>query len=384
MNFLSKISIPGTAIVYLTIISLLFSCASTTTRDSEGYIYVYNVEGVNEDDLEMNAKRKILENGLGDLIEGNSQAIDGQLKEKVLNSSVEGYVTFYTKIGPTRKKGIMYEIDAKGKVNKRAIEDALKNRYKEIGKPSFLMIIDENILGKSSAGASVTITENAMSSKFVDFDFLDRGQFMRILAREGGKTVGAYGNPTSEEKALAAAAEMEAQLLLVGKTEVSNAGEIEGSGLKSFQAAIQYKIFDVNTARLIASDNTSGAHPHINPTTGAQEAINKAIEKSYLKIRTQIETKWKPGTIIRVKFEGLTYDEFIDYDVRNIIRNIKGVNNINDKSSGNVNKMIVFEVEALFNGNTLYNKMRERKKDFGFDFTQKEVSPGSIHIQVKK
>ena len=70
--------------------------------------------------------------------------------------------------------------------------------------------------------------------------------------------------------------------------------------------------------------------------------------------------------------------------MRNIIRNIKGVNGVNDKSSGNVNKMIVFEVEALFNGNTLYNKMRERKKDFGFEFSQKEVSPGTIHIQVKK
>lgn len=372
------------SILLLSLIGAILSCASTPSRDTEGYIYVYNVEGVNKDDLEMNAKRKILENGLGDLIEGSSQAIDGQLKEKILNSTVEGYVTAYAQIGETRKKGIMLEIDAKGKVNKRAIEDALKIRYKDLGKPSFLMIIDETILGKSSAGSSVTITENAISGKFVDFDFLDRGQFMRILAKEGGKAIGAYGNPSSEEKALAAAAEMEAQLLLVGKTEVANAGEIEGSGLKSYQATIQYKIFDVNTARVLASDNAAGAAPHINPTTGAQEAINRAVDRSYPKIKSQIESKWKPGMLIRVKLEGLTYDEFIDSDMRNIIRNIKGVNGVNDKSSGNVNKMIVFEVEALFNGNTLYNKMRERKRDFGFDFTQKEVSPGTLHIVVQK
>ena len=365
---------------------MLQGCASTQTRDSDGYIYVYNVEGVNKDDLELNAKRKILENGLGDLIESNSQAIDGQLKEKVLNSSVEGYVTNYTQIGEARKKGIMLEIDAKGKVNKKALGDALKERYKDIGKPSFLMVIDEKVLGKSNTGGSVTITENAISGKFVDFDFLDRGQFTRILAKEGGKPVGVYGNPSSEEKVLAAAAEMEAQILLVGQTEVQSAGEVDPSvpNLKSYQATVRFKIFDVNSARIIASDNAAGAHVHVNPETGAQEAVGKAIDRAYPKIKEQVASKWKPGTIVRVKIEGLSYDDFIDKDVRGIIRNIKGVNGINDKNSGNVNNMIVFEVEALFNGNALYQKIRDRKSDFGFEFSGKEIKPSSIHIVVKK
>jgi hypothetical protein len=363
---------------------LLSGCASTSTRDSEGYIYVYNVEGVNKDDLELNAKRKILENGLGDLIEGSSQAIDGQLKEKIINSSTEGYVTNYTQIGEIRKKGIMLEIDAKGKVNKKAIGEALKERYKDIGKPSFLMVIDEKVLGKSNSGNSVTITENAIAGKFSEFDFLDRNQFTRILAKEGGKSIGVYGNPSSEEKVLAAAAEMEAQILLVGQTDVASAGEIENSGLKSYQATLRFKIFDVNSARIIASDNSAGAHAHINPETGAQEAIGKAVDKAYPKIRDQVASKWKPGTIVRVKIEGMSYDEFIDKDVRTTIRNIKGVNGVNDKNSGNVNNMIVFEVEALFNGNALYQKMRDRKSDFGFDFSSKEVKPSTIHIVVKK
>ena len=369
---------------YLLIPYFLFSCASASTRDSEGYIYVYNVEGVNKDDLELNAKRKILENGLGDLIEGSSQAIDGQLKEKIINSSVEGFVTNYTQIGESRKKGIMFEIDAKGKVNKKAVGDALKERYRDLGKPSFLMLIDEKVFGKSTSGGAVTITENAIAGKFTEFDFLDRNQFTRILAKEGGKTIGVYGNPSNEEKVLAAAAEMEAQILLVGQTDVVNAGEIEGSGLKSFQAVLKFKIFDVNSARILAADNASGAYPHINPDTGAQKAISKAVDEAYPKIRDQVASKWKPGTIVRLKIEGLTYDEFLDKDVRNVLRNIKGVNGVNDKSSGNVNNMIVVEVEALFNGNALYQKMRDRKSDFGFDFSSKEVKPSTIHIVVKK
>ena len=390
INIMFNLSVPKygrnlrTISVYIFIFLFSISCASTSTKDSEGYIYVYKVEGVNKDDLELNAKRKILENGLGDLIEGSSQAIDGQLKEKIINSSVEGFVTNYTQIGETRKKGIMFEIDAKGKVNKKAVGDALKERYRDLGKPSFLMLIDEKVFGKSTTGGAVTITENAIAGKFTEFDFLDRNQFTRILAKEGGKTIGVYGNPSNEEKVLAAAAEMEAQILLVGQTDIVNAGEIEGSGLKSFQAVLKFKIFDVNSARILAADNASGAYPHVNPDTGAQKAVSKAIDEAYPKIRDQVASKWKPGTIVRLKIEGLTYDEFIDKDVRTVLRNIKGVNGVNDKSSGNVNNMIVVEVEALINGNALYQKMRDRKSDFGFDFTSKEVKTSTIHIVVKK
>ena len=369
-------------LTYLVLFTFVY-CTGGQTRDPEGYIYVYNIKGVNEDDAELNAKRKILEDGLGDLVEGSSQVIDGESKEKIVNSSVEGYVLGYTQIGATRKKGQLVEIDAKGKVNKKAIEDALKERYKDLGKPSFLMLIDENVMGKRANG-KVTITENAIAGKFKEFDFLDRNQFMRILAKEGGKTTGVYGDPSAEEKVLAAAAEMEAQILLVGLTEVSNAGEIEGSGLYSMQATLRFKIFDVGSARIIAADNSSGAHPHVNEETGAQEAIQKAVNKAYPKVKEQVSEKWKPGTLVRVVVEGISYDEFLDSDFVSIVRKIKGVNGVNEKGSSNANKMITLEVEALFNGNALYRKMRERKSAFGFDFSGKEVKPGNIHIVVKK
>ncbi|EMO29768.1 hypothetical protein LEP1GSC170_1028 [Leptospira interrogans serovar Bataviae str. HAI135] len=77
------------------------------TGDSENrFVYVENVQGKNEEDFELNAKRKILEKGLGELIEGGSQSIDGQIKETITNSSTEGYVTEFYRIGSFRKKEI--------------------------------------------------------------------------------------------------------------------------------------------------------------------------------------------------------------------------------------------------------------------------------------
>ncbi|EKO05805.1 MULTISPECIES: hypothetical protein [Leptospira] len=362
------------------LIFLSVNVCTSVQNGTEGienrFVYVENVQGKNEEDFELNAKRKILEKGLGELIESGSQTIDGQIKETVTNSSIEGYVTEFSRMGSFRKIGNLLEADAKGKVSRKLIEDSLKERYKELGKPKFLMIIDETILGKSNN----SISENAIVKKFIEFDFLEKSQLARVLTKQTGKSVTIYGNQTLETEVLSTASEMGAQILLVGQTQVTNAGEIENSELKSYQAVIRFKIYDVNTKRIIAADNTSGAVLHVNPDTGIQEAIQKAVEKIYPKIREQISIKWKPGNLILLKIEGISYDDYVDKDIKGLIRRIKGVNRV---SEVNVNQPIVLEIEALYNGNNLYQKMRERKTDFGFDFSQKEIKSSLIHI-IKK
>lgn len=362
------------------LIFLSVNVCTSVQNGTEGienrFVYVENVQGKNEEDFELNAKRKILEKGLGELIESGSQTIDGQIKETVTNSSIEGYVTEFSRMGSFRKIGNLLEADAKGKVSRKLIEDSLKERYKELGKPKFLMIIDETILGKLNN----SISENAIVKKFIEFDFLEKSQLARVLTKQTGKSVTIYGNQTLETEVLSTALEMGAQILLVGQTQVTNAGEIENSELKSYQAVIRFKIYDVNTKRIIAADNTSGAVLHVNPDTGIQGAIQKAVEKIYPKIREQISIKWKPGNLILLKIEGISYDDYVDKDIKGLIRGIKGVNRV---SEVNVNQPIVLEIEALYNGNNLYQKMRERKTDFGFDFSQKEIKSSLIHI-IKK
>ncbi|EKR25012.1 hypothetical protein LEP1GSC087_1379 [Leptospira interrogans serovar Bataviae str. L1111] len=362
------------------LIFLSVNVCTSVQNGTEGienrFVYVENVQGKNEEDFELNAKRKILEKGLGELIESGSQTIDGQIKETVTNSSIEGYVTEFSRMGSFRKIGNLLEADAKGKVSRKLIEDSLKERYKELGKPKFLMIIDETILGKLNN----SISENAIVKKFIEFDFLEKSQLARVLTKQTGKSVTIYGNQTLETEVLSTALEMGAQILLVGQTQVTNAGEIENSELKSYQAVIRFKIYDVNTKKIIAADNTSGAVLHVNPDTGIQEAIQKAVEKIYPKIREQISIKWKPGNLILLKIEGISYDDYVDKDIKGLIRGIKGVNRV---SEVNVNQPIVLEIEALYNGNNLYQKMRERKTDFGFDFSQKEIKSSLIHI-IKK
>ncbi|GBF38484.1 hypothetical protein [Leptospira johnsonii] len=365
--------------------AFLISCLSSIKDPKDEFVYVQNIRGQSEEELELNAKRKILENGLGELIQGSSQVISGKLKDSIVNSSVEGFVLEYSKIGITRKLATgLLEIDAKGKVNQKAVQDALRERYKDLGKPKFLVFIEERILGKQNIKEKVGITENEIVRIFSDFDFLEKKQFYRVLFKEGKKDPGAFSEQSFEDKILSLASESEAQILLVGQTEVTDLGRIEDTGLHSYQSVLRFKIFDVNTARIIAADNSSGVSPHINPNTGIQNSIKRSVEKAYPKIRDQISNKWKPGNLIRIKIEGLSYEDYLDKDVQGVIRTIQGVNRVSEASGGDPNKGIVLEIEALYNGGALYQKLRERKEDFGLEFSGKEVKPSYIHLFFKK
>lgn len=363
----------------------LISCLSSIKDPKDEFVYVQNVPGKSEEELELNAKRKILENGLGEFVQGSSQVISGKLKETIINSSVEGFVLEYSKIGTTRKlaNGIL-EIDAKGKVNRKAVQDAVRERYKDIGKPKFLVFIQERILGKQNIREKVGITENEIIRVFSDFDFLDKKQFYRVLFKEGKKELGTFSEHSFEDKILSLASESEAEILLVGQTEVTDLGKIEDTNLHSYQSILRFKIFDVNTARIIAADNSSGVSPHINPNTGIQESIKRSVEKAYPKIKEQISDKWKPGNLIRIRIEGLSYDDYLDKDVSGIIRTIQGVNRVNETFGSDRNNGIVLEIEALYNGGALYQKLRERKEDFGLEFSLKEVKSSYIHLFFKK
>lgn len=370
---------------FLLFFTFFISCLSSVKDPKDEFVYVQNVQGKSEEELELNAKRKILENGLGELVEGTSQVINAKLKDNIVNSSVEGFVLEYSKIGPTRKLATgLLEIDAKGKVNRKAVQDALKERYKDLGKPKFLVFIEERILGKQNIKDKIGITENEIVRVFSDFDFLDKKQFYRVLFKEGKKDIGTFSEHSFEDKILSLASESEAQILLVGQTEVTDLGKIEDTNLHSYQSVLRFKIFDVNTARIIAADNSSGVSPHINPNTGIQESIKRSVEKAYPKIKEQISDKWKPGNLIRIKIEGLGYDDYLDKDVQGIIRTIQGVNRVTETSNSGPNKGIVLEIEALYNGGTLYQRLRERKEDFGIEFSGKEVKSSYIHLFFKK
>ncbi len=88
--------------------------------------------------------------------------------------------------------------------------------------------------------------------------------------------------------------------------------------------------------------------------------------------------------MIRLVIEGLTYDQVVDRGLLGEIRKIPGVNAVVERSGVQEKNRVVVEVEALYAGNELYKRMRERKNTLGIEFQSKEVRAGLVHIQVNQ
>jgi hypothetical protein len=127
----------------------------------------------------------------------------------VVSTFAQGYVTDYQRIS-NEKQGSGYWVKAKGKPNLKAIGDALEQRRREIGNPKMLILMSEETMfgKKSKAGSTKSEYIFQADLKKDGFQFDDKETVMKILAREKGLEVGAYGNPKAEELAQKIAVEL--------------------------------------------------------------------------------------------------------------------------------------------------------------------------------
>jgi hypothetical protein len=331
------------------------------------------------------AKRAIIEQGVGSIAKSRSISVDARSMYVMTTSRTEGFVSNFQvdKILSKPPASQYWEIQASGTADENAIGDSLKNLMENAGKPRVLVIFAEKV-GGVAVSPGDTVTENQIVANFPEFSFIDREQYMRILAQERGGIIHAYGNPKAYDQAMALAAELDAEILIIGETNVVSAGKVGKTIMESYQADIKLKMINVGTAEIIGAQTGHGAHPHINPESGANEAIKKAIADLQPSVVSQVSQKWKPGVKIRLTIEGLDYDSFVDNEIVQKINNISGINGVYERSSGNGTGPIIIEVESFFYGPALYQKLRSIKDLLGFDFSQIHVSGNRLNIKVIK
>jgi len=273
-------------------------------------------------------------------------------------------------------KDSYWQIRASGKASETAVNDALKSRISDLGNPTLMVLVREKI-DNAEIPPSGTGTERALVKVFSDFEFVDKQQIAAILARDNSLASNAYGDP---QKALLAAAELDANYLIVGQTEVNIGKQIEGTSMHSVQATVGYKVIDVNTGHILAADTSTAAQPHVNNQQGAQLAIKKAVDESFPAIKQQMIVRWQSGNVIRLTVEGPGYDQLIDSGFLDQIRQISGVNEVNDR--GQTGNSVLIEIKALMSGTKLYGKMRERFRETKFKIEQKEIKNSRMRISI--
>ena len=201
--------------------------------------YEVTAYGNNKTDAEFEAKLLLIEQGIGALVEGGSASIDTELQYKFVSSYTKGYINNF-KIIKQEKNGKGYMVQATGNVDLVAMGSAIEERKKEIGNPKMMILMSETLFGKKNKPGN-TKSEYIFHSemKKAGFDFVDEEMMKKVLAREKGLEVGAYGNPKLEELAMKVAAELNTDVLVIGDTVVKNAGMISGgSGIYTYQSDI--------------------------------------------------------------------------------------------------------------------------------------------------
>ena len=369
---------------FLLSILLLLSCASDqgNTKLDSSFVEV-TATGISLDEADTEAKLQIVEKGIGTLVDGGSKTIDGESQYKVVSTYTQGFVTDFQRLS-NEKVGALYKVRAKGKPNLKAIGDALEQRKREVGNPKMLILMSENMFGKKTKSGS-TKSEYIFQAdlKKDGFQFDDKETVMKVLAREKGLEVGAYGNPKAEELAQRVAVELNTDILVIGEAILKNGGEIrKGTGLLSIQADVKYKLVDVNSGAILATATDTAIAPDVEPELGATEALNQVTKKLTPQIKEQIAKDWHSGSTTRISFRGIKLGEFLASNITDTIKKIRGVNGVDDRGNTGIGPTI--EVKCFCGRFELLKRISRNSLELDYQLTLKEEKGNLIVFDVKK
>jgi hypothetical protein len=349
-------------------------------KSGAGQYYTVTETGFSLEDAKRNARKAIIEKGLGTYVKTYQVSASGEAREQIINSGSEGYVTDFEVINQ-QGNAVKWTVTAKGKVNEKALGDSLKFKYRDLGKPKMLLIVSENIEGKTSFDN--TKTESILTEYLLrNFTVMDREQTQKILKKQSNLS------DIISDKAIsqlaASAAEEEAGLLVVVKTVVKKGSNFDDTGeLKNYPTDIIVKVVDSGNGTILASKADRLTYTHLNVVQGLDEAQRKIIKSMYPELLDMITTQWAAGGTIRLVIEGFkSYDDFLDTNILRVIGTIKGVNQVRDRGMS-VGKTILIEVEAEMDGNTFYPQFRALKSEMGINFDSKEVKGNRVTIKLK-
>ena len=114
--------------------------------------------------------------------------------------------------------------------------------------------------------------------------------------------------------------------------------------------------------------------------SGANQAVERAIGIIAPRLEKQIMDKWKAGTEISLTIKGLSCAEFNERKTKQYIKNIYGVQSVVIRNCSGVTSEL--EVEALFNGTTLLEKMIENSKAMGLVFRTTKAHGNTLKLKI--
>ena len=257
----------------LVILFVAVADAEEKTVETQGSSTISKADAIRQ------AQRMAVEEGAGVFIQSESEVENFQLKKDKIISRTQGYITRYDIIQETQQ-GKVFNVRIRATVSLDKIKDdliAMKILLESMERPKIMVLIEEahKSLDYMDVGIAETELSALMGAK--GFELVDKAQVEAVKKIDQGRQALA-GNKAA---AGAVGLKLGAQYIIVGKAAAQDAGEAyEGSGLRSIHAALQLKVIQTQSGRILGSVTKNGVAAHISPVTGATVAIKQAVKKA--------------------------------------------------------------------------------------------------------
>ncbi|MBV6493720.1 MAG: hypothetical protein LDLANPLL_01743 [Turneriella sp.] len=363
-----------------------FACKSAQTKGEahDGWVTVVGVAaiqngnlGLAKDEALKDAKRVAVQEVLGSVVSARSDVKNYELVQQSITSKSEGMIETFQILSSAAVSNSEYQVKIKAKVSTVLINRTIDETILSQGKPRMMVVLDESYNGQKDNNQ---IAQTEIEAQFIQagFPFVDRATVEKILKKNRRKIAQALrgNNDVARELGVDAGAE----IILVGQSRVKSAGTVAGSSLVSMQADLNVRVIDINTGKILSADQKHGAFPHINPESGAVEAVKRAVTPLREKLTDDIVRLWdiNRGNTITLLVTGLNYERLMVFRGE-LSEKVRGVKAVNPKGSvGKAAKLeIEFEGSSFDLADRLLTSNLETKLKIG------EVKPNALDVSAK-
>jgi len=364
---------------------LFFSCATPgQPKEDEGWVEATGVASIIDDevgkasddalnDAKLNAVKKVL----GTLIQGRVDVVDGEFLRSEVSAKTAGLIETYEVLNRKAVSPIEYQVKIRAKVSATKINEAIDEIIMRQGRPVMMVILNEDFLSETSqsGGPAATAIESIFTEK--GFPLADPERRRKAILGQRQRLGQALAG--DNDAAGDIGEEAGAEIILVGSAVVIDAGLIRDSKLHSMQADLTLRVIEVDTGNILATEQSHGAYPHINPRSGGTEAVKKAALKASTPLITQITRTWMLGryNTIDILISGLDYQQMKKLRSE-LLEKIRGVRAVHRKSGEG--KTTRLQVEFMGTAFTLLDRIMDAR--LSYTFTPGRVTRGALELKV--
>lgn len=268
--------------IFLTLLKIASSADAEEIRETVAVgvgVVIQGDQAIARDRAVDDALRRVVEQAVGTLLESETRVRNYQVLSSDIYSHSSGYIQSYQVIGESIEEDLL-KITIRAAISIESLTDDLKAMgilFKRLDKSRIMVMIKEE---NAALDEDIPLhqTKDILIEKLSAKGF----SFVNYRAEDQYFESEDFQLNESENTKLAASLGLHegADVVIIGKTlveENQDSAHKKTGRFKSYLATVSIRAIKADTGNLLAMADSTATADHINPLTGGNEAVKKAI-----------------------------------------------------------------------------------------------------------